>query len=181
MWLRSEFQNTPDPAHNTQNSFPLGINVNSVNCVQGSVQVEKLFCELRELGVNLSIDRDGKLSYDAPAGVMTDRRLAQLRGQRDELLAFLEQIAERAAIMQHDGGLSSGDALRAVTDEPIGGGVTVQAEPVYLPESPGFSCPWCRSMLHLMEMPDGLQCGNCNRRAWHFDGRSMVRADCVAD
>jgi TubC N-terminal docking domain len=57
--------------------------------VQGLGRVEKLLAELRALGVVLSIDGDGRLAYDAPAGVIGDDLLGRMRAERVGLLELL--------------------------------------------------------------------------------------------
>jgi hypothetical protein len=49
----------------------------------------ELLTELRAIGVVLSIDADGRLAYDGPAGVVGDNLLARMRAKRDGLLAEL--------------------------------------------------------------------------------------------
>jgi len=75
--------------------------------------------ELRALGVVLSINVNGRLAYDAPEGVVTDSILAQVREHRDELLAVVERIEERAAIMEHDGGMSRAEAERLAIEDVV--------------------------------------------------------------
>ncbi|HMO94406.1 MAG TPA: hypothetical protein PKD64_19645 [Pirellulaceae bacterium] len=76
---------------------------------------------LRALGVVLSIDGDGRLAYDAPADVLGDDLLAEMRAHRDELLGLVELIEERAAIREYDGGLSRADAERLAWVDVLGG------------------------------------------------------------
>ena len=49
----------------------------------------ELLAELRARGVVLWIDTDGRLAYDAPAGVIVDELLCRMRAERDALLAAL--------------------------------------------------------------------------------------------
>jgi TubC N-terminal docking domain len=49
-----------------------------------------LLAELRSAGVELSIDPNGRLAFDAPASVMTDELLARIRLNRDALLRALQ-------------------------------------------------------------------------------------------
>jgi hypothetical protein len=71
-----------------------------------------VICDLRSAGVVLSIDGDGRLSFDGPGDVLTDDRLSVMRAHRDDLLAVVELFGERAAIAQYDGGLSRPEAER---------------------------------------------------------------------
>ncbi|MDZ4849995.1 MAG: DUF4326 domain-containing protein, partial [Pirellulaceae bacterium] len=103
--------------HNSQYNPETARNPGSVNCVHGSEHVRLLVVELRALGVVLSVDGDGRLIFDAPAGVMTDERLAQLRSDRDAVLALVERFEERAAIIEHDGRLNRADAERLAWSE----------------------------------------------------------------
>ena len=52
----------------------------------------ELLCELRALGVVLSIDGDGRLAYDAPARVISDDLLARMRAERVNLLVALAEL-----------------------------------------------------------------------------------------
>ncbi len=81
----------------------------------------ELLERLRALGVVLSIDGDGRLAYDAPADVLGDDLLAEMRAHRDELLGLVELIEERAAIREYDGGLSRADAERLAWVDVLGG------------------------------------------------------------
>jgi len=49
--------------------------------------------------------------------------------------------------------------------------------PEYLPEEPGWLCPWCRRGDRLIEADDGLRCGRCDRQAFLRDGNGIVRGD----
>ena len=79
---------------------------------------ETLIRELQAVGVRLFI-QDGRLAFDAPDGVMTNELLARLRDDRDAVLAAMELIKERAAIVEHDGRMSRADAERLAWDELI--------------------------------------------------------------
>lgn len=46
---------------------------------------DQLFRHLRSVGAVLSIDSDGRLSFDGPDDVLTDERLQMMRSHRDEL------------------------------------------------------------------------------------------------
>lgn len=75
--------------------------------------------ELLSLNTVLSINDDGRLAYEAPNGVMTADRLASVRTHRDELLALVERMEERTAIMQFDGGLPQEKAERLAKQEVL--------------------------------------------------------------
>ncbi len=49
----------------------------------------ELLAELRALGVELSIDADGRLAYDAPEGAIGDDLLGRMRAERDEVIECL--------------------------------------------------------------------------------------------
>jgi hypothetical protein len=53
-----------------------------------------VFRELRALGVALSIDRNGRLMFDAPEGSVAESVMALIRSHRDELLRLVrsEQV-----------------------------------------------------------------------------------------
>ncbi|MGN6546504.1 MAG: hypothetical protein ACTHK7_15725 [Aureliella sp.] len=112
---------------------------------------------------------DGRLAYDAPAGVLTSRLLQSMRDHRDALLQLLEP---------------SRPALTEERVEPKQAGLpkppqppAEPARPTALPPMNGVLCPWCRSKHHLFEKADGIDCGNCGRQAWRFEGESIVRCD----
>jgi hypothetical protein len=52
---------------------------------------ESLLRELSALGVMLQIDDRGRLSFDAPEGVMTDAMVARVRAYGDALRAILRR------------------------------------------------------------------------------------------
>ncbi len=125
--------------------------------------------ELRALGVYLSIDARGRLAFDAPEGVIGEEMIALIRNHRDELLATVERLEERTAILEHDAGLDRSDAERTAWEEII------DDAPEVMPC--GVICPWCRGR-RLVESLDGLRCWDCRRLAWVFVSGSIVRADC---
>ncbi|TWT79120.1 hypothetical protein CA13_05180 [Planctomycetes bacterium CA13] len=132
----------------------------------------ELLAELRSRGVLLSIDVDGRLAFDAPAGALGDDLIQRMRAQRDELMILVERFEERAAIVEHDGGLSR-DESEAVAWEAI-------ATPRFVSPMIGYICPWCRSGSHLIEHDGGLRCGHCDREAWRFDDDgAIVRCDWI--
>lgn len=58
---------------------------------------DALLAELSGLGVALWVEGD-RLAYDAPAGVLTDARLADLRAARESLLEILRCPSEPPAV-----------------------------------------------------------------------------------
>ena len=106
-----------------------------------------LLRELQAVGVTLFI-QDGRLAFDAPAGVMTDERLARLRADRDAVLAALQSI-----------------------EQPVGPVPDSDEIPL------GFNCPFCQCR-RFDDEPRGMRCRDCSRLAWLFlaDG-SVVRVD----
>jgi len=78
---------------------------------------KNLFRRLMALGVVLSLAPDGRLGFDAPAGSLGEDLVDDMRNYRDDLLTLVEQFHERAAIMQHDGGLSREAAERSALDD----------------------------------------------------------------
>ena len=125
-----------------------------------------ILIELFSLNTVLSVNADGRLAYEGPSGVMTAERLAFVRNHRDELLAIVERIEERAAIMEIDGGLPQAEAERLARQETLGDSS----------ERPAILCPYCRGC-SLIEDPNGYRCESCNRLAWLYEGASIVRAD----
>ena len=113
---------------------------------------ESLWRELRALGVVLSIDEHGRLTYDAPDGVLAGDAIDRIKNHRDALLGMLKGDAGKERSEVADGG-----------PEPM---------------PPGWICPWCRGR-RLVDNHRGCRCWNCGRQAWVFVGRSIVRADCV--
>jgi hypothetical protein len=124
--------------------------------------------ELSALGVVLSIDDRGRLLFDAPKGVMTDELMIGIRSHREELVAIVERIDERAAIMEHDAGIPRSDAERMARMEVI------DDTPKPMPR--GVICPWCRGNL-LIDALGGLKCLDCWRLAWVSVPGAIVRAD----
>lgn len=55
------------------------------------MEAAELFHTLRALGVVLSIDRDGRLAYDAPANALSDELINAMNAKRDQLLALVRQ------------------------------------------------------------------------------------------
>jgi hypothetical protein len=63
----------------------------------------ELLERLRALGVVLSIDGDGRLAYDAPADVLGDELLDEMRAHRDELLALVrDPVRPRVVHLRRD-------------------------------------------------------------------------------
>jgi hypothetical protein len=129
---------------------------------------ESLFRELRALGVVLSIDPHGRLTFDAPEGVMTDTIVHRVRSCRDDLLGMVERIEERAAIMEHDAGLTRVYAERMAFEEVL------DHAPEPMPK--GVICPWCNGQ-RLIDDPQGCRCWDCGRLAWVAVEGAIVRAD----
>jgi hypothetical protein len=137
--------------------------------------VKSLFRRLMDSGVILSFEADGRLSIDAPVGLLTEGVVAEMREHRDDLVALVEQWGERAAIREYYGGLAREDAERFALADVLGD----PPSPEYLPDEPGWLCPWCRRGDRLIEADEGLRCGRCNRHAFVREGGSIVRADYV--
>jgi hypothetical protein len=76
----------------------------------------RLMIELIRAGVRLSVD-EGRLCYDGPADSLGGDVIERMRACRDDLIAAVEQWAERAAIREFDGEMARVDAERlALTD-----------------------------------------------------------------
>ncbi len=131
---------------------------------------KSLIRELRALGVLLSIDARGRLAFDAPEGVIGEEMIALIRNHRDELLATIESLEERAAILEHDAGMDRSDAESAAWED------VVNEAPEPMP--PGVICPWCNGS-RLVDALEGLRCWNCGQLAWVSVAGSTVRADCL--
>jgi hypothetical protein len=82
-------------------------------------KAKNLFRRLITVGVVLSMADDGRLSYDAPAGVLSVDLLSSMRAHRYDLLILIERIEERAGIREYDGGLSRADAERCPLDDVL--------------------------------------------------------------
>lgn len=132
--------------------------------------VENLVSELYALGVVLSIDDRGRLSFEAPKGVMTDELMVGIRSHREELVGIVERIEERAAIMEHDAGIPRADAERMARMEVIDDA----PEPMPM----GVNCPSCQGR-RLIDDPEGLRCWDCGALAWVRIVGAIVRADCL--
>lgn len=65
-------------------------------------------CHVMKIRVGLS--PPGELVIDAPEGGLSPNLLDRLRASKGDLLAALEAIEERAAIMEFDGGQCRDDA-----------------------------------------------------------------------
>jgi len=124
--------------------------------------------DLIDLGVALSVDARGRLGFDAPDGVMTDELMVGIRSHREDLVAIVERIEERAAIMEHDAGIPRSDAERMARMEVI------DDTPEPMPE--GVICPWCQGN-RLIDAPGGLSCWDCRRLAWVCVSGAIMRAD----
>lgn len=83
-------------------------------------KVKNLLRRLIMAGVVLSMAPDGRLCYDAPAGVLGADLIDAMKSNRDDLLGLVELIEERAAIREYDGGLSRADADRLALADVLG-------------------------------------------------------------
>ncbi len=92
----------------------------SVYSVDDLRAVKSLFGRLVGLGVVLTMTPEGRLAFDAPAGVLGGDLLDAMRAHRDELLNLVEQFEERAAVREYDGGLSRADAERLALADVMG-------------------------------------------------------------
>lgn len=165
----------------------------SVNSVKGFGRAAKLFCDLRTAGVDARPTPEG-IELNGPTEALTAELLDRLRAGRDELLALLEWREERLAIAEADGELSPEAAERLVSDAMLGAeGAAPDPVPIAEaatvdagggadrePAARGIGCPWC-GPVELLDDPEGLRCGRCERLAWLAVGRSIVRADCLDD
>jgi hypothetical protein len=131
---------------------------------------ESVFRELRALGVALSIDRNGRLIFDAPEGSVAEPVVARIRSHRDELLGIVERIEERAGILEYDAGLNRREAERRALAEVI--------DDAHEPMPMGVHCPACQGR-RLIDDPKGMRCWDCRRLAWVRRGRSIIRSDCL--
>jgi hypothetical protein len=155
-------------AQNPQNSVPVDPVRGSAYLADRFTTVENLVSELHALGVVLSIDDRGRLSFEAPKGVMTDELMTGIRSHREELVGIVERIEERAAIMEHDAGIPRSDAERMARME------VTDDTPEPMPE--GVICPWCQGR-RLVDSSGGLKCWDCRRLAWVSVPGAIVRAD----
>ena len=88
------------------------------------MRAEDLLHDLRGKDIQLTVQGE-RLTYDAPAGVMTEALLALVRQHKAALLALLTQEDaewhdERAAILEYEGGLSRAEADRQAPQHPGG-------------------------------------------------------------
>lgn len=127
-----------------------------------------LFQELHALGVLLQIDDRGRLSFEAPEGVVSEALIVRIRADASELLAIVERVEERAAVMEHDGGVARVEAERMARMEVI------DDAPEQMPV--GVHCPACQGR-RLIDDPKGLRCWDCGRLAWVRIVGAIVRAD----
>ncbi len=142
------FPSAPGCTQYPQNPIGSTLGGNSVDIAHTSGGPEKLLAVLRSSGVVLSIEGD-RLAFDAPEGVLTDELLDRMRAHREELLGLIGPV-------------------ESSSDDPAPGGSSVPSS---------IACPRCRSA-DLIDEPEGLRCGDCDRLAW-FDlpGGGWVRAD----
>jgi hypothetical protein len=148
--------------------------VGSVDIAYGFVGAEKLLSELRSRGVKLSIDPSGGLAFNASKGVMTNRIMERIRAKLEDLVALLERLDERAAIMEHDGGMDRDSADRHAWADVVDRAFKHVDAPEEMPV--GAICPWCKGR-RLIDDPGGCRCWDCRRLAWVRIGESIVRAD----
>lgn len=161
-------------AQNPQNSGASETEVGSVHIVHGFVGAEILLSELRARGVELSIDLSGGLVFNAPRGVMTDVIKERIRAQREDLVAMLERLVERAAIMEHDGGMDRDSADRHAWSDVVDHAFAKVDAPEDMPV--GVEYPWCHGR-RLIDDPLGLRCWDCDRMAWVYAPGAIVRLD----
>ncbi len=169
-------QTCPQYPQNSVVTLPEG---NCAYIADTSERVRKLFDDLKSKGVVVSIAPDGRLSVDGPELVMTDDLLDRVRADRDGLLALVELFEERAAIVEHDGGLSRDDAERLAWSDVVepseSRAVSIGPERVEMPE--GVYCPYCRGQ-SFYAVPVGSVCARCRRMAWvKLQNGSICRAD----
>jgi hypothetical protein len=61
-------------------------------------------------GVRLTLTVDDRLEIEAPQDALTPELLMRLKTHKSELIACIERLEERAAIMEYDGGLSRSES-----------------------------------------------------------------------
>jgi hypothetical protein len=88
-------------------------------------EAQAILAELRDRGVSLR-SADGRLRFRPAAAVSPELR-ARLASQKAALLDVLELFEERAAIMEHDGGLPREEAERRAWESVLG--LTTEAAP----------------------------------------------------
>lgn len=74
--------------------------------------LNELMAECRTRSIRLAMACHGRLTIDAPQSALTIELLARLKANKSELLASLEELEERAAIIEFDANLSRRDAER---------------------------------------------------------------------
>lgn len=84
-----------------------------------------LVLELRERGVELA-SHEGRLRF-RPVAAVPDALRSEMRLLGAELIALVERFEERAAIMEHDGGLPREEAERRAWESVLG--LTTEAAP----------------------------------------------------
>jgi hypothetical protein len=139
-----------------------------------------LLHDLEQRGVKLEAD-GSKLIVDAPADVLTDELLSQLRANKAELLSLLRAPAdepgwdaadwqayfdERAGIREHDGGLPRADAESQAFGDAVA---------QWLCLNPVSASDPCRGCVHcgLHEQP-----GNTLLPVLACDGHALVHDQC---
>jgi hypothetical protein len=157
------------------------------------VTAEQLFLDLRSAGVVLSIDRDGRLSFDGPDDVLTDDRLSVMRAHRNELLEVVDWFNQRAAVAQYEGGLSRADAERlAAVDLKCKTNLTQKQiavpDPVEIEAGLGMRMGILSHKTNVqekqivaperVEMPAGVRCPFCASRSWFADSSGCRCAEC---
>lgn len=82
----------------------------------------KVIERVRSYGSNIALDEGGKLRFINP-GKLPDAAIEYVREHRDEILSYLKarsgEFKERAAIIEHDGGLTkeAAEALAVLLTE----------------------------------------------------------------
>jgi len=82
-------------------------------------EVLDLFCELIRAGVQLSIQRDGRVSFDGPAHSLGDDVVKRLKENRDQIVVLIELFQERASVREFDGGMNRSDAEAAALSDLV--------------------------------------------------------------
>jgi hypothetical protein len=85
------------------------------------MQARKLIDEFADVGIRLSAE-NGQVVFEGPREVLTPERIEELRQHKAELLTALASpdpgaFEERAAIIEHDGGLSRQQAKTQTAQE----------------------------------------------------------------
>ncbi len=127
-----------------------------------------LLKQMRECGFMFALRRDGKLLLESPDNAESRALRQRAKHLRTELLAILEEIQERAAIVQYEGQLLKADAESAAFAEAFDAYRNMLGIGRPLPKlSANIQCPTCKEK-KFEDFGIGWWCTTCENVVWLY-------------